>query len=260
MPTIRSSSILAFNAGSVNIPWPAGTVAGDTVFIFFGGGWNVNSIPAGWTQGASINPGTWDGSICFKIMDAADITAGSGTFGFGGSFNAVYVAVTMIGAAYPRAPRATNDLSGSGTGTVNANPGTLATDLCLLFGSNRAASNDTVNVGSVERSVNASNSSACLYSYTPPSDGSFTATFSYSSGGAGKYQAIVSVSDTPVNNDAQVSQLADVVLGQSTNPKPRVSQLVPVVLGQKQAHAAQVSQMAVVLLLSFPRRLGPQVF
>lgn len=189
MPAIRSTGIQTGTTSSYAVFWPAGTVAGDLVIIFCAGGFFPNT-PSGWTAiaGSSLSGSNWQGCAFYKILTSTDITTGSVTVSWGGSFNSVVAIASLAGPA--PAPLAVAQRNSTGSASIAL---TSSTDRSLVFyfGSNRAASTDTVNRGTLLQTANdGSAASGCLYAETTPA-ASVTATFSYSAAGTGNYQAIV---------------------------------------------------------------------
>lgn len=82
-PTRRGASgiVLSPNAPTF-LPWPSGTIAGDLAVIACMNGYGQNA-PAGWTTlYNSNNQSGVDGGAFYKILDAADITAGGVTINY----------------------------------------------------------------------------------------------------------------------------------------------------------------------------------
>lgn len=197
LPIIRNSNIQSSSAASYTVSWPTGTVVGDFVIIFAGHGFAIN-LPSGWLSINSSTGSNWNGACFWKYMTAADITAGSVTVTTGGAFNGVVAAITLIGNRYTFMSGSTV-VSRNGTGaasrTLSTDGTPNTTDMMLYFGSNRNASNDTVNQGSVQQAINATAASGCLYAGRPSSNGDISAIFSYSvsSGTTGDYQVVLDV-------------------------------------------------------------------
>lgn len=165
-PTVRSSSISSSSAGSYNVSWPAGTVAGDLVIIAIGGGFFA-PVPTGWTQ-FYAQRGTNAQINCFgKVMTAADITAGSVTVTMEGTFNSCVMAVTIIGTTFGLFNGAGVFQSGSST-TSFALTNALAreNDLVLNFAYTRAAANVTMADSNEIQTVNATNASGAIGQFT----------------------------------------------------------------------------------------------
>lgn len=194
-PTIRNSSITSSSNSSYTITWPSGTVAGDTVIIFAGHGFGVNT-PSGWTSptGAALTGSNFNGNLFYKNMTAADITAGSVTVTTTGGYNGVICCVTMTGTVNLRPPISAAR-NGSGSSTIGLTTSCIpqANDLILYFGSNRGVSTNTVNLGSSIQTVTATEGSGVLTAQSISSAGNTSPTFSYSTAGSGNYQAAVTL-------------------------------------------------------------------
>jgi hypothetical protein len=200
--TIRGTGIQASSASSYTVSWPSGTQAGDLAIILVGHGWGANT-PSGWTAYKNLTGTNWNGAVFTKILTSQDITAGSVTVSFAGSYDGVLAIITFVGFASIAEVDAQRNGSGSTSVTLNTSGAAQSTDLLVYFGSNRAASTDTVNSGTLQRQANdGANASGCLYTQTGVS-GTLSRTFSYSVAGSGNYQAIVFVRATP----PQVTQL-----------------------------------------------------
>jgi hypothetical protein len=135
-PSIRASQIQSFNASSVTITWPAGTVAGDVVIIFVSDGYAI-STPIGWA--ILNNTGSNDyanGLTAAKVMTAADITSGSVTVTLYGSYNGVAAAVTIDGSTFNRMIEVTAERNSAGANAPSALVGGLlkAADTDLIIG------------------------------------------------------------------------------------------------------------------------------
>lgn len=173
-PSIRAtSSPIAFNAGSCVVPWPVGTVAGDTVFLFISHGFETSAIPTGWFSFfRDVSTSNVRASIFGKVMTPADISAGSVTINFGGSFNGVIQPVTITSGTLGGVRSLFTIPSGSGATDIPLQNGNVRTsDLILAFVANRAASDNTFSANWTSlQAVNATNMSSALgqYTGTPP--------------------------------------------------------------------------------------------
>lgn len=198
MPTIRGSSITASSAGSYTIPFPLGSIVGDTAFLFVGGGWQVSTPPSGWTV-LDAHPGSnWNGSLYARLLTLGDITTGSVSFTMGGTFDTVIAMVVYAGAVNWRTVTASQNGSGSASIALAATAAVQATDHVLLFGSNRANSVDTVDKGTGVVTISGGsggNASGVVTEYVPGSAGAFTANFAYATAGSGNYQVTLPLVD-----------------------------------------------------------------
>jgi hypothetical protein len=197
-PTIRATSIASFNASSVTIPWPAGTVAGDLVIIFVSDGYAVNS-PTGWTILNNTGPNDWaDGLTAAKLMTSADITAGSATITLVGPYNGVAAAVTVDGSTFTHVREVTALRSG---GSASYSSAAIAgmftaadTDLILGFTYIRGAMNPTISNFTQLQQLNAANASGFLGKYAlVPTKLGLSETATYPSGNNGYYWSLVAL-------------------------------------------------------------------
>lgn len=256
MPTIRNSYIQANNAGSFTLVWPSGTVAGDSVFLFVSGGWNISGAPTGWNELNRMDGSNFNGSVYTRIMTATDILIGHVTINMAGGDYAPIAVVTMVGEVGVRSTTASRNGSGSTSIALASDASVAVGDLVFLFGGNRAASDNTVDLGSVIEAINAPES-GCLFGYSPAGAGSFTANFAYSSAGSGNYQAIVPVYDPTGTPTAVVNQDATVAVVDQAGGSARVAQYAYVAVCSEVppvAGGAVVAQFAVVAALSPPPR------
>lgn len=195
-PVVRGTGIKSTNGSTFTISWPAGTQAGDLAIIFYGGGWNVSGPPAGWTQNQTTgNSSSFGGVVLSKVLTGADISAGSVSVNEYGSYDGTAAIVTFVGAtAGIREVDYGWNSTGAATVNVNTSAGVLGSDTAVYFGSNRAASTDTMNRGTLKGQANdGSNASGDLYIENMTSAGGITTTGSYSVPGNGYYQATVVV-------------------------------------------------------------------
>lgn len=192
-PTVRNSTCTSLaSVSSTSVAWPSGTVAGDVVVIFAAHGWAVNT-PSGWTT-IDSKPGTnWNGGVVAKVMTSADITAGSVTLTFSGSYNGVVAAVTINGTTVQNYINKGSTQSSSGATTAQESVSlTDSTDLVLCFASTRLSTTCSVtNSGAVAlASSSGSNASGAVASLSNASDiFGTTVNNSFGSSGTGYYVA-----------------------------------------------------------------------
>lgn len=165
-PSVRSTNIQSFNASSVTVTWPAGTVAGDVVIIFVSDGYAINN-PAGWVILNNTGPNDWaNGLTAAKIMTAADITAGSKTISLIGAYNGVAAAVTIDGNTMNGVRGISSSRSAGSTSYATAPIGGLFeaydSDLKIGFTYIRGAMNPSVSNFTQLQLVNAANASGFL--------------------------------------------------------------------------------------------------
>jgi hypothetical protein len=165
-PSIRASNIQSFNASSVTITWPTGTIAGDVVIIFVSDGYALNS-PADWVILNNTGGNDWaNGLTAIKVMTAADITSGSVTVTLIGAYNGAAAAVTVDGSTLNRMTEALAQRSSGATSYSSASVGGLVkaadTDLIIGFTYIRGAMNPSISNFTQLQLVNASSASGFL--------------------------------------------------------------------------------------------------
>ncbi len=84
-PTLRGADVQTANASSIVLTLPAGSADGDLALIWMASGYGP-SPTVGWGILSAIENGGWNNWLIRKRLDAADITAGTITVNFGGSF------------------------------------------------------------------------------------------------------------------------------------------------------------------------------
>jgi len=188
-PTVRASNSQSSSNNTYTVTWPTGTIAGDLVVIICGHGWNAVR-PTGWSELNNDTGSNWNGAVFAKEMTAADITAGSVTITFGGSFNGFLSAVTITGTTVDRVRTVSALRSGSGASSVDFISASdfSSIDLVLLFATNRAASNNTFSGTSTAiQSLNATDGSGAVVSITGAavSKAGVVNTISFSTAGSG---------------------------------------------------------------------------
>ena len=168
-PSDQSSLLIRGNnsstaTGTVTVPWPAGTLAGDLALLCVGNiGGATGPTATGWTNidsqtGPYISGYCWD-----KTLTAADISAGGAALTM--ASQGVIGVVTFIGNG---AIRNYNSLrNGTGTGLTSQSvsvTGVQAGDQMIYFGYKRALSTNTVSMGTLLSAFNdGSGESGMLY-------------------------------------------------------------------------------------------------
>src|SRR5262249_8550596 len=195
--SIRGTGLITAVNSSHTVPWPTGTAANDFAIIFIGNAWTL-TVPTGWTANYNFQSASqWNAAVLSKTLTAADITAGSVVISFSGSFDDVIAILTTIGnTTIKKLDVARND-TGSTSITVTSTGTVTTNDLLVYFGSNRGASTDTVNRGTLQRQGTTGGSgSGCLYTEASLSSAP-TAIFNYSVAGTGNFEAIADLGDPP---------------------------------------------------------------
>jgi len=186
-PQLRATNSVVGTGSSLTINLPTGSQTGDFAVVLVGHGFSVNTITGYgtccWTLmyqdvGAQyVNGGGW-----YKTLTSADVSNGSITFNFSGSYEGVVAMATFVGAT--GGARGWLELQ-SGTGSFTSpvtgpSVSAVTNDSGLYFTMNRGASTDTVNRGTLkETQNNGANASGVLYFETISSTGTVTPTFSY---------------------------------------------------------------------------------
>lgn len=198
-PTLRATTIIGFNNSTVTAPFPAGTIAGDVVIILTSSGWNVNT-PTGWTA-EDVSTGSNTNGACFaKVMTSADITTGSVTVTYGGSYWGVITLSTIVGTTMSgiRGFNAVRSSSGASSVIVAPAINFLSTDLILCYISNRGSSTDTMTNTSLLQTSTNTDASGYLGKYTGtlskialPSAADLSETATYTTAGTGYYNVVI---------------------------------------------------------------------
>jgi hypothetical protein len=199
-PTLRASGPIIDipNANNVTVPWPAGTVAGDLALIALSNGYQTN-VPAGWTQVQRDNQSNWNGAVICKVLDAADITAGSVNVKFTNSYAGAAAIATYQNGASLSVAVVDYDTTTGGVASYSYPYGALATHLYFLFGSCRANGNITFAVATKIDGFNSAGGatvhSGAFALYDPSADGAVSEVISYASTGAGTYGIVISITE-----------------------------------------------------------------
>jgi hypothetical protein len=192
---VRGSRITHVNnANSLVFTLPASSAAGDHCIILVEHGFGVTT-PAGWTNVNNLTGTNINGAAFEKVLSSGDISTGSVTISFAGTYYGAVAGISFIGAV-----RGIRDYGAFSRNSAGASSRALTTgaapqtgDYAIYFGSTRASSTCTVNQGASLQTLTAANASACLYGGVLASDGAVSATFSYSTTGTGDYQGILVV-------------------------------------------------------------------
>lgn len=180
-PTYRASSGIINNGGSITLALPTGSVAGDTTILIVGSG-NAPFAPTGWSAVRFFNATAGHSAAVFtKVLDAADITAGSVTVtlsgGYWNSATMVTYQGSILGIDYiddmqdPSAFIARYQNKSFTIPTVL----TAGHDVLLAMLA-RGDVTSTSSVGTLLQNVHSGDASQALYRYTPTSTGAVTTT------------------------------------------------------------------------------------
>ena len=191
-PTIRNVNAIVQNTASTTLALPTGTVAGDVVFLYAEHGYSINAI-SGWTIFRQDNTTTVQGALFAKIMTAADITAGSVTVTFTGTYWGSVCLVTINGVTMA----GVRDIQVIRTNTASQilNSG-LATssDLVIFFIGNRGNSTNTATNSTQLFNQSATDASLNVRRFTgTPGPLGVNETATYTSIGSGSYQVLLTL-------------------------------------------------------------------
>jgi hypothetical protein len=203
-PNIRGTGIQASSASSFTVSWPTGTVAGDLAIIFTCGGYTATT-PANWTSIDYVSQSDWTKNVFWKVLNSTDITNGSVTVSYNGTYDACTAIITLKGAYNIKYP-ITSQINQSGSSSItlnttsNASQVAFTTNLAIYFCANRANSVDTIAdpyaTLTQQKTVSQGNASGTLYTGAP-AGGNLNPTFSYATAGTlGNYQIVMVMSSS----------------------------------------------------------------
>lgn len=211
-PTIRSTTTGFANAASFTATLPVGTTAGDTALFLIGGGFGISGLPdASWTMLNNSGTATnLNGSSFWKELVSTDITAGSVTVNFAGTYWFSWTLIIFVGSAKPRFNNTyAQHSSGALSRTLVSGTTVKTGDLVLLHSAQRStsASANSISPGTVQTAQFGNDlCSSVINQYVPAADGSFTGTFTYAVAGVADFQQIVSVG--PVTSEMDTSRVS----------------------------------------------------
>lgn len=191
-PTKRGYVCTVFNARSVTLNFPTGTVAGDLAVVWVNNGWGASN-PSGWTVLDNQIGSNTNGATFFKILSAGDITTGSMTVSFANSYwgaagMEVYETGTYTGISLAGATR-----TGGTTPTVSFSVTLTPADNLAVYGGTRANTTPSFLLATVDDVQSGSDASAAVGTYQPTSVSLAAETITYPSSGGGVYAAAVVV-------------------------------------------------------------------
>lgn len=188
--TIRATNGGYYNDNHIDIVWPAGTVVGDVVCVINANGYFVGA-PAGWTELLNASSSVNRVVVAFKVMDAADITAGGVTFNNSGSFDGAWVTIGFVGA--PTLTVTNNFPGGNATINVTTAGDTVRSDTLINYGSCRegGARVITINSGTSAVAVAHSGYSVAVTEGQPDAGGVNTVGFDFAGTTGGGSAALI---------------------------------------------------------------------
>ncbi len=182
------------NASSAVFTFPTGSAAGDLCVIFAGHGYGTTT-PAGWTELDNRQGSNFNGACFYKFLTSGDISTGSVTISFAGTYYGHVAGVTMTGGSYPvRAYGGGRNSAGASTRTIStAQTWPVSGDLALYFGAARVNASCSTATGTSLQTDAQANSSMALSDELLSSGGTASETFNFGGSPSGDYEAIVIV-------------------------------------------------------------------
>lgn len=193
-PEVRATgSALYFNNNTITVPWPTGTLEGDTVYIFTSHGWSASN-PSGW-EVLRNDAGTFiNGAVWRKVMTSADISTGSVVINYAGSYYGVAQAITLKGTPTTILRSIVSNRVGFGSSSVTIASGdTAPNDLLLAFFGNRADSTNSLPSGWITLSSNKDNEASSVFGSLVSTSTSYSDIATASSAGSGYYTVVMSL-------------------------------------------------------------------
>jgi hypothetical protein len=199
-PTIRASSLGFYSSNTINVPFPAGTIAGDVAIVFVTNGYNLLTVGDGWINiGPSPNGNYANGITIVKELDASDISLGYVTVNATGGFDGDYAVVIVDGSTVTRYRQGEwNQSGGSGSVSTFAMPpleDAEQTDLIIGFSYMRGNGAVTIsNFTSLATPLTGTNASAFVGQFTGTlSKTGLAEVVSFGGGNNGCYNSVVSI-------------------------------------------------------------------
>jgi len=195
LAAIRGSRLAYVNnTSSVALTLPTGSVAGDLMVIFAGHGFGVNT-PSGWTVRDASAGSNYNGGTFSKVLSAGDISTGSVTVSFTGSYYGTVVGVTFVGGTSGyRDIGVLRSSTGAASRTVTTGSSVQAGDYLLVFGSARVnAAATSASLSSALQNNTALESSSVARFGIAGSSGAQSATINYAGSPTGDYQVLIAI-------------------------------------------------------------------
>ena len=161
-PPVRGYSYVSGSSNSFNVPFPAGTVAGDFAILNGAGGYGPSGPPSGWTSLNSAGASGIQGATFSKTLTSGDIATGYVTVAFNNSYNAICQMVTFQGAATVRDTQGNADGS---TKLTSANT-VQVNDLGVHFATVRSGNITSVTPGTLQQTNTFADIKAAIYTAT----------------------------------------------------------------------------------------------
>jgi hypothetical protein len=199
--TVRGTS-LAYtgNVSTYTLALPAGAAAGDICYVLAGHGFAISSVASGgsgttaWTQIDNLAGSNYNGATYAKVLDAADVSSGSVTVNFGGSYYGTIALVVFVGSA---ATIRTFVDQRSGVGvtsrTLTTDTSPQINDYAAYFGAGRGNTAVASANGTLLQSNSNLESSSVLAGGLLAAAGSFSNAFTFGAAPSGDYEIILVV-------------------------------------------------------------------
>ncbi len=174
-PTIRSSSKATASASSVVLTLPTGATAGDDMVIFTTAG-NGVIPPSGWAIVDILTANGANSATLFKNLSSGDISTGSVTITYTGSFRIIAMAVCFTGAtkgiSFNKMHTSTNAIwTNQTTAKTWATQWLTTSDVLLIYVASRSNSANTSSLGTQLQNEQQSDGSASVYEYAVTTEG-----------------------------------------------------------------------------------------
>lgn len=210
--SVRGSNLAYVNnANSGSVTLPGGSAAGDRCVIMAAHGWDVVA-PAGWELIENLTGTNINGAAYQKLLSAGDITAGSVTVSFGGTYYGTIAIIGFVGSiAGHKLYAASRNSSGATSRVVTTASGPLTGEYAIYYGHGRGNVTVTSSGGSGLQTTSNSNASAVLAGGVLGSSGAVSNTFSYSSAPTGDFNIVIIVAEN-VTSEARVHTFGIAVL------------------------------------------------
>lgn len=196
---VRGSRITHVNnANSLTFTLPPGSAEGDLCIIFAQHGF-APTAPTGWGTYFALTGTNINGSVFFKYLTAADVSTGTVSITFSGTYYGQVAGISFVGCTGGlRSIKASRNSAGSTSRSLSTGSNPQTGDYVVSFGSTRhSTATCTTDVGSSLQAQANTNASACLFGGTIGSSGAVTVNFSYSSAGTGDFQSMVVIAPCP---------------------------------------------------------------
>lgn len=193
---LRGTDLQTANADSYTLTLPTGAAVGDLAFIFTNHGWAANT-PSGWTAINSLAGTNTNGYTFAKVLDAGDISAGTVTITYTGTFQGTAVLLVFEAGTYTDYAVVASNRTTATQATYAFLVGTLVPGLTLVtYGGARANGAVTFTYGTTQESTSGTNASAAVSTYTPSSPRYLYQTVAYASSTQGTYSIGLIVNGT----------------------------------------------------------------